>query len=113
MTSTTSTYSLLTFQDVAKVLIVSRSTIERLVKTRQLCAVKLGHGDKAPVRFRREDVDAFIESNLTFNTELSECSGDALGSGISAKRHSHRRMVITGPSIRRRPVGKSLMERLI
>ena len=48
-----------TVQDVMELLQVSRRTVERLIENGELRAIKFGRN----VRFRREDVNEFLERN--------------------------------------------------
>lgn len=55
--------ALLTVKDVAKQLSVSTAAIYRLVKDGRLAALHVGLGTKLRYyRFRKPDVDAFLES---------------------------------------------------
>lgn len=56
--------SLLTTRDAADRLGVSACTIRELVKSRRLAVVRLSDSPKAQMRFRPEDVDAFIAARL-------------------------------------------------
>ena len=53
--------NLLTVEKAAEVLGVSVSFVYKLVRTRQLAAVKIG----TSVRIRPEDLDEFVKINLT------------------------------------------------
>jgi excisionase family DNA binding protein len=59
---------LLTREEVAKFLKVSETTVYRLVKNKQLPAIKVGKG-KTFVRFRKRDVLAFLEKYSTLKEE--------------------------------------------
>jgi len=52
---------LLTKEEAAKYLHVSRSTINRFMK--EIPYIKLGKGRKGRVLFRKSDIDAFLESH--------------------------------------------------
>lgn len=47
----------LTIAQVAALLQLSPSTIRRYIKTGRIRAFKVGHGDKAAVRIKREELD--------------------------------------------------------
>jgi excisionase family DNA binding protein len=49
--------ALLTLREVAERLSVSRSTVERLIGSGQLCAIKVGGGRRAPVRVRERELE--------------------------------------------------------
>lgn len=55
--------TLLTLNDCAEALAVSRSTVSRLVKSGTLASVKLGKSRAAPIRVRPSDLDAFIRAH--------------------------------------------------
>lgn len=70
MTSTTRRYALMSINDVAKFLSVSRSTVYRLIRDGKLAPyTQLRSGSRTYKRFRWEDVEKFAESNLIFNIE--------------------------------------------
>lgn len=55
---------LLTIHDVAARLKVAACTVRGLVKRGRLSVVRLSDGSRSPMRFRPEDVDAFIAARL-------------------------------------------------
>ena len=60
------TDQLLTYPDAAKVLSISKSTLYALVSRGEIRVVRFGNGPKTKgcTRFRRADIEDFIESNL-------------------------------------------------
>jgi excisionase family DNA binding protein len=52
--------ALLTLNDIARMLGVSRSTAGSYVREGRLEAIRLGHADTSPLRFRRSAFDAFL-----------------------------------------------------
>jgi excisionase family DNA binding protein len=58
-TQFSSTQPLLSVQDVAKLFSVTGQTVARWIKTGELRSFKLG----GCVRFRTEDIDAFVAAN--------------------------------------------------
>jgi excisionase family DNA binding protein len=57
--------SLLTKEEAARYLSISPSTISRLIHAGELVHVKIGKS----LRFRREDIDAFIQSKTSKTLE--------------------------------------------
>ncbi len=54
---------LITIEEAMKILKVSRITLHRWVKSGKIKALKLGEGRKGAVRFRREDIEAFLHNS--------------------------------------------------
>lgn len=54
---------LLTKDEAAKRLGVSRSTVDRLVRSRELPSVKLGGSRRAPRRIRPVDLEQFVAAH--------------------------------------------------
>jgi len=52
---------LLTTAEVAKFLKVSEATVSRLAKRGQLPAIKVGKGRRSFKRFRKSDLEAFLD----------------------------------------------------
>ena len=57
--------SFMTTEEVAELLTVSKWAVRRYVREKRLRAVRLGPPPSGAVRFRMEDVEAFIEGGLT------------------------------------------------
>jgi excisionase family DNA binding protein len=51
---------LMTTHEVAEMLRVHERTIRRLHIDGMLVGIRMGRGDRSPLRFRREDVEAFL-----------------------------------------------------
>lgn len=49
-----------TFEETMKLLKVSRSTLNRLVKSGKIQALKLTEGQRGAVRFRQSDIERFL-----------------------------------------------------
>jgi excisionase family DNA binding protein len=58
---------LMTFEEAMKFLKVSRSTLNRLVKSGKIQALKLTEGPRGAVRFRQSDIERFLDSLLKSN----------------------------------------------
>ena len=54
---------LITIEEAMKILKVSRITLYRWVKSGKIKSLKLGEGKKGSVRFRREDIEAFLHNS--------------------------------------------------
>ena len=53
---------LLDISRLKELLGISKPTIYRLIKSGKLKTVRLGQGEKAPLRFRRSDIENFINT---------------------------------------------------
>jgi len=56
---------LLTRAETARMLRVSLRTLDRWAQDGQLRYVKLGDGPKAPIRYRRRDIEEFVEGHAS------------------------------------------------
>ncbi len=59
---------LITAEEVMKILKISRATLNRWVKAGKIRALKLGEGKKGAIRFKKEDIENFI--NQVTNPEI-------------------------------------------
>jgi len=54
---------LITTEEVMKILKISRATLSRWVKSGKIQALKLGEGRKGAIRFRKADIENFINNS--------------------------------------------------
>ena len=64
--------ALKTFEETMRLLKISRSTLNRLVKSGKIQAVKLTEGPRGAVRFRQSDIESFLESRIVKNQNEEE-----------------------------------------
>ena len=55
---------LITFEEAMKLLKISRPTLNRWVRDGRIQKVKLGEGRRGTVRFRKEDIEKFINDSI-------------------------------------------------
>ena len=53
-----------TFEETMNLLKVSRSTLNRLIKSGKIQAIKLTEGPRGAIRFRQSDIKKFLDSRL-------------------------------------------------
>jgi len=71
---------LLTRKEAARYLRLSVRKLDLLSAKGKIRRVKLGEGKRARVLFRREDLEAFIEANLSVdNSEIDRKAAEILG----------------------------------
>jgi len=71
---------LLTRKEAARYLRLSVRKLDLLSAEGKIRRVKLGEGKRARVLFRREDLEAFIEANLSVdNSEIDRKAAEILG----------------------------------
>lgn len=57
--------NLLTIKDVSRELSLTTRSVYKLTKEGKIPVVRLGDGENSPIRIRREDLDAWVESRVT------------------------------------------------
>jgi excisionase family DNA binding protein len=60
------TKPMLTYQEAAELMVLSPRTLQRAAAVGDLAVVRIGH---RTVRIRREDLDAWIASKYSYNSE--------------------------------------------
>jgi excisionase family DNA binding protein len=55
---------LITFTEAMQILKVSRATLNRWVSNGKITKLKLGDGRKGAVRFRKEDIEKFLNESI-------------------------------------------------